>query len=77
MLRWVRLLALRAQARGELRSDALSRLPMLLVAPAVMTALWNGLFAATEPLEVASVFEAFLDLLFVAPPPGGPRAAGG
>ncbi|OJH42594.1 TetR/AcrR family transcriptional regulator [Cystobacter ferrugineus] len=77
VLRWVRLIAARASARGELRSDALSRLPMLLVAPAVMAALWNGLYSATEPLDVASVFDTFLELLFVAPPPGRPRAARG
>ncbi|MFY0581299.1 hypothetical protein ACN28S_49940 [Cystobacter fuscus] len=55
----------------------MSRLPMLLVAPAVVAALWNGLYAATEPLDVASVFEALLELLFVAPARGGPRAVGG
>ncbi len=70
VLRLVRILAARAWARGELRSDALSRLPMLLVAPAALAALWNGLYEATEPLDVASVFEAFLELIFVTPPAG-------
>jgi AcrR family transcriptional regulator len=68
VLRWIRLLSARAQARGELRSDALSRLPMILVAPAILTVFWNGLFTPTEPLDVSSVFESFLDLLFAAPP---------
>jgi TetR/AcrR family transcriptional regulator, regulator of autoinduction and epiphytic fitness len=64
VLRLVRIIARRAERRGELRSDALSRMPMLLVAPAVITTLWNSIFAAAEPLDVADVFEAYLDLLF-------------
>lgn len=70
VLRLVRLYAARAERRGELRSDALSRLPMLLVAPAVLAALWNNLFGRTEPLDVAAAFEAYVDLVF-----GGPDRA--
>ncbi|MET0403653.1 MAG: TetR/AcrR family transcriptional regulator [Cystobacter sp.] len=68
VLRWIRVLAKRARARGELRSDALSRLPMLLVAPAILSVFWNGLFAASEPLDVSVVFESYLELLFTDPP---------
>ncbi|GJD52925.1 hypothetical protein OPKNFCMD_5693 [Methylobacterium crusticola] len=65
----IRRLAADAVARGELRSDALVRVPQLLVAPALMTALWNGLYGAEEPLDAAVAFEGFLDLVF-GPAPG-------
>lgn len=77
VLRLVRLYAARAERRGELRSNALSRLPLLLVAPAVLAALWNNLFGRTEPLDVAAAFEAFVGLIFGGPdrigPPVHPR----
>ncbi len=69
VLRLVRLLATRAERRGELRTDALTRLPMLLVAPAVVTALWNLVFAGDEPLDMAAVAAAYLDLVFERPVP--------
>ena len=78
VLRLVRLLAARAERRGELRTDALTRLPMLLVAPAVVTALWNFVFAGDEPLDMATVAAAYLDLVFERPVRGStplpPRA---
>ena len=64
VLRLVRLYSARAERRGELRSDALSRLPILLVAPAVLAALWNNFFGRAKPLDVAAVFEAYVGLVF-------------
>lgn len=64
VLRLVRIYAARAARRGELRSGALSAHPMLLVAPVVLTALWNNLYGQTDALDIATVFEAYLDLLF-------------
>ncbi|SER10498.1 transcriptional regulator, TetR family [Faunimonas pinastri] len=64
VLRLVRVFARRAERRGEIRSGALSRIPILLVAPAVLSALWNNLFLQAEPLDVGDVFEAYLDLIF-------------
>ena len=49
---------------GELRNDALARFPQLLVAPALMAILWNGLFGRFEPLDVGALMRAHLELLF-------------
>src|SRR6516164_5123384 len=53
-----------AVERGELGSDALARFPQLLVAPALMAILWNGLFGRFEPLDVGALMRAHLALLF-------------
>jgi AcrR family transcriptional regulator len=67
VLRLVRLYARRAERRGELQGDSLSRLPILLAAPLIIATLWNGLFASDEQFDVAAVFEAWLDLVFNRP----------
>ncbi len=64
VLRMIRIYARRAERRGELRPHALSDQPILMAAPAVIAMLWNGLFAGDEPLDVAAMFEAWLDLVF-------------
>ena len=64
VLRIIRLYACRAERRGELKREALSRMPILLAAPVVISALWNGLFGSDEQLDVATVFEAWLDIVF-------------
>lgn len=53
----------RARARGEIGSDALERLPMLLLAPGLLVSVWNGMFP-DEALAPPDVFESYLDLLF-------------
>ncbi len=53
-----------AVERGELGKDALARFPQLLVAPALMAILWNGLFGRFEPLDVDALMRAHLELLF-------------
>src|SRR5215207_104847 len=54
----------RALERGEIGNDALVRFPHLLIAPAIMTILWDALFARFEPLDVAALMRAHLDILF-------------
>ena len=54
----------RAAARGELPSDALVRFPQLLVAPALVAIVWNGMFDRFEPLDVRELMRAHLDILF-------------
>jgi AcrR family transcriptional regulator len=54
----------RAVARGELKSDALARFPQLLVAPALVAIVWNGMFERQAPLDVRELMRAHLDLLF-------------
>jgi len=60
----MRALLTRAVERGELGHDALARFPQLLVAPALMAIMWNGLFERFEPLDVRQLMRAHLDLLF-------------
>ena len=54
----------RAAARGELPNDALARFPQLLVAPAMVALVWNGLFARFAPLDVGELLRAHIDILF-------------
>src|SRR3954454_1401357 len=60
----VRALLKRAVARGELSSDALARYPQLLVAPALVALVWNGLFNRFAPLDVRELMRAHIELLF-------------
>ncbi|HEX6565937.1 MAG TPA: TetR/AcrR family transcriptional regulator [Chthoniobacterales bacterium] len=61
---WIRRLAKLAAARGELRSKALMRFPLLLVTPALLTAVWNGLYGEEIHLDPGELFVAYLDLIF-------------
>ena len=60
----MRAIMVRAVARGELKSDALARFPQLLVAPALMAIVWEGLFGRFAPLDVRALMRAHIDLLF-------------
>jgi AcrR family transcriptional regulator len=60
----VRALMARAVVRGELRSDALARFPQLLVAPAMIALMWNGLFGRFAPIDVREILRAHIDMLF-------------
>jgi AcrR family transcriptional regulator len=53
-----------AAARGELSSDALARFPQLLVSPALMALVWNGMFDRFAPLDVHALMQAHIDILF-------------
>src|SRR5215510_827602 len=53
-----------AVERGELTHDALARFPQLLVAPALVAIIWNGLFGRFAPLNIRDLMRAHLDLLF-------------
>ena len=57
-------LAKLAYARGELQSNALVRFPLLLVTPALLTAVWNGLYGDETHLDPGELFVAHLDLIF-------------
>ena len=65
MMNSVRLLAQRARSRGELRTDALEKFPLLFVAPGLVATVWNGLFNAEDAIDSGAVFEAFIDAIFV------------
>lgn len=64
LLEAIRDLAQRARARGELGSDAITRFPLLLVAPGVVATVWNGLYGPEDAIDPAAAFAAFLDLVF-------------
>ncbi|MEA2988673.1 MAG: hypothetical protein QOG83_1384 [Alphaproteobacteria bacterium] len=53
-----------AAARGELPNDALARFPQLLIAPAMVALVWNGLFDRFAPLDVRELLRAHIDILF-------------
>jgi AcrR family transcriptional regulator len=57
-----------AVASGEFSSDAAARFPQLIVAPLLMAAIWDGLFARIDPLDVPGLLRAHRELLS-----GGPR----
>ncbi len=59
----IRTWARTATESGELDSDALQRVPLLMLSPAVLATLWSGLYPG-EPMSVAATFESFLDLAF-------------
>jgi len=53
-----------AVERAELPHDALARFPQLLVAPALVAIIWNGLFGRLAPLDIRDLMRAHLDVLF-------------
>jgi AcrR family transcriptional regulator len=57
-------------ARGEIRQEGLTRFPQLVVAPAIVAVIWQGLFGRQAPLDAAAMLRVHLDLIF-----GGRRAA--
>lgn len=59
----VRAMLKRAFDRGELSSDAMVRFPQLLVAPALVAIIWNGLFDRFDPLDVRALMRAHFDLV--------------
>jgi AcrR family transcriptional regulator len=54
----------RAVERGEFPNDALARFPQLLIAPALVALVWNGLFDRFAPLDVREFLRAHIALLF-------------
>jgi TetR/AcrR family transcriptional regulator of autoinduction and epiphytic fitness len=52
-----------AATRGEIKGDTLQRIPLLLLSPAILSTLWNGLYP-DDPMNAAAAFEGFLDLVF-------------
>jgi AcrR family transcriptional regulator len=60
----VRPILKRAAARGELPDDALARFPQLIIAPMLVGIVWHGLFDKFEPLDVAAMARAHVNILF-------------
>jgi AcrR family transcriptional regulator len=51
-------------ARGEIRNTALAQFPQIVVAPALVAVIWQGLFGRFAPLDTAAMLRAHLDLIF-------------
>ena len=54
----------RAVARGEFPNDSLARFPQLLIAPALVALVWNGLFDRFAPLDIRALLRAHVAILF-------------
>ena len=66
VLRWARILLARAGRRSELRAASIALYPALFAAPILLGTVWNNLFAQGDPLDIAALFETWLELAFVA-----------
>jgi AcrR family transcriptional regulator len=62
----MRALVRRAVERGEIDSDALARFPQLVIAPALVAVIWEGLFDRFERLDVEALMRTHVELLFKA-----------
>ncbi|MBO0763888.1 MAG: TetR/AcrR family transcriptional regulator [Hyphomicrobiaceae bacterium] len=61
----------RARATGELSTEGLARFPQLVIAPLILAVVWDGLFAAIEPLNIDGLLAVHHELLL-----GGKRKTG-
>jgi AcrR family transcriptional regulator len=51
-------------ARGEIHHEALARFPQIVVAPAMVAVIWQGLFGKHAPLDAMAMLKVHLDLIF-------------
>ena len=51
-------------SRGEIRQEALTRFPQIVVAPAIVAVIWQGLFGGHAPLDATGMLRVHLDLIF-------------
>ena len=51
-------------ARGEIRERGLKDFPQIVVAPAMLAVIWQGLFGRFAPLDAAAMLRVHLDLIF-------------
>jgi len=51
-------------ATGEIRHERLAQFPQVVVAPAIVAVIWQGLFGALAPLDTAGLLNMHLDLIF-------------
>jgi AcrR family transcriptional regulator len=68
----LRKLLARAAERGELASDAPARFPHLVMAPLLVSLVWDRLFSPFEPLDVGALLEAHRSLLLARPDGASP-----
>jgi AcrR family transcriptional regulator len=51
-------------ARGEIHNEALVRFPQIVVAPAMVAVIWQGLFSKHAPLDAMAMLKVHIDLIF-------------
>lgn len=51
-------------ARGEIRNARLADFPQIVVAPAMVAVMWQGLFGRHAPLDAMAMLKVHLDLIF-------------
>jgi AcrR family transcriptional regulator len=51
-------------ARGEIGEEGLRQFPQLMVAPAMVAVIWQGLFSRHSPLDATEMLRVHLDLIF-------------
>lgn len=62
----MRKLIARAIERGEIENDAIRKFPQLIIAPALVAIVWDGLFDRFERLDPDALMRAHFNLLFQA-----------
>lgn len=51
-------------ARGEIRQQGLKDFPQIVVAPAMVAVIWQGLFGRHAPLDTTAMLRVHLDMIF-------------
>jgi len=51
-------------AKGEIREVGLKDFPQIVIAPAMVAVIWQGLFARHAPLDATAMLRVHLDLIF-------------
>jgi AcrR family transcriptional regulator len=51
-------------ARGEIRQEKLAQFPQLLIAPVLVSVIWQSLFQRHAPLDAHAMLRVHLDLIF-------------
>jgi AcrR family transcriptional regulator len=51
-------------ARGEIRNERLADFPQIVIAPAMVAVMWQGLFGRHAPLDAVAMLKVHLDLIF-------------
>jgi AcrR family transcriptional regulator len=51
-------------SRGKIRQQGLTRFPQIVVAPAIVAVIWQGLFGRHAPLDATEMLRVHLDLIF-------------
>jgi AcrR family transcriptional regulator len=49
---------------GEIQQHSLTRFPQIVVAPAIVAVIWQGLFGRVAPLDAIEMLRVHLDLIF-------------